>query len=558
MVLWVMRQILRYIFVLILMFVLTPVGFAAQQLYTEPFTGEGDVNLVGWVGVYNTGSSGGVTGGFAWVWHSGNCGNFIYTREYTVNPTSYQNIIFGYDLRRNSYYSTTPNTSIAIEVGGNWYVSKTVFTETNTTFQSKSIAYDPSKNNWDTLNITTLARGTTASSDLSGNITGFGLYSNSQNVGSDCTAEYDNFIITSQNNLSASNPFPADSAANINRIPNLTWTPGTSAGSHNVYFGTDYAEVNNANNPNLPPGKGSQMIDANSFGPGILALGKTYYWRIDEVNDSNVWKGNVWKFTVTSRSAVDFDNNGTVNFLDYALWAKSWLTETGDTDFNSLCNLNGDGIIDITDLLLFTEDWLWIAPGYASPETNRIDTSFNVGWKFYKGTVSGDNAKDSNYNDSSWLAVNLPHNPPKSGQSGIDSLRPTYPNYSYEGVSWYRKHFTLDNSYQGRKLFVEFEAINTRADVWVNGTFLTTHLGGYLPFTIDVTNYVTFGGADNVIAVKADNTDDPNTPIGNSTWFNWGAYTEMFGCILQTNSTLLTRLMQISSLVEAYLSPIHP
>ena len=44
-----------------------------------------------------------------------------------------------------------------------------------------------------------------------------------------------------------------------------------------------------------------------------------------------------------------------------------------------------------------------------------------------------------------------------------------------------------------------------------------------------MTNYVNFGGADNVIAVKADNTDDPNTPIGNSGWFNWaGIYRDVW------------------------------
>lgn len=167
-----------------------------QQLYTEPFTGSGDVNVVGWNSMYSTGSGGGVTGGFAWVWHKGNCGNIIYTREYTVDISTYSNVEFRFDLRRNSYYSTTPEVSIAVEIGGSWYVSKTVFIETTTTFQNKTLAYSPSKDNWDTLNIATLSRGTTAASDLSGNITGFGLYSNSRNVGSDCTAEYDNFIIT--------------------------------------------------------------------------------------------------------------------------------------------------------------------------------------------------------------------------------------------------------------------------------------------------------------------------------------------------------------------------
>ena len=222
-------------------------------------------------------------------------------------------------------------------------------------------------------------------------------------------------------------------------------------------------------------------------------------------------------------ATTDFNGDGVVNFPDFALLAGAWQTETGDPGFNALYDFDHDGVVDLDDIKFFAQGWLG-SGSYITPAANRMQLSFNVGWRFYKGTGSGDTASGSSYDDSSWLAVNLPHNPPKNGQSGPDAARPpwTSSGYSYEGVSWYRKHFTLNNSYEGRKIFVEFEAVNNRADVWVNGTLLTTHYGGYLPFTIDMTNYVNFGGADNVIAVKADNTDDANTPIGNATWFNWG------------------------------------
>ncbi|MGA2322634.1 MAG: glycoside hydrolase family 2 TIM barrel-domain containing protein [Sedimentisphaerales bacterium] len=224
-------------------------------------------------------------------------------------------------------------------------------------------------------------------------------------------------------------------------------------------------------------------------------------------------------------ATTDFNGDGVVNFSDFAQMANAWQTTSGDPGFNSLYDFDHDGIIDLGDIAIFAEGWLGRG-SYVVPDTNRVQLSFNAGWKFYKGTVSGDAASGSSYDDSSWLAVNLPHNPPLSGQSGPDAARPpwTPSGYSYEGVSWYRKHFTLDNSYQGRKIFIEFEAVSIRADIWVNGTLIPTtpHYGGYLPFTIDITSYVNFGGADNVIAVKADNTDDANTPIGNASWFNWG------------------------------------
>jgi hypothetical protein len=209
-------------------------------------------------------------------------------------------------------------------------------------------------------------------------------------------------------------------------------------------------------------------------------------------------------------ATADFNGDRRVNFLDYAELADAWLTET------PAYSLDDDNDVDVYDLAIFCKDWL--------QQYSREKINFNIGWKFYKGNISADQAKDPSYDDSSWYNVNLPHNPPMNPPNP-DPLRPPWSSgYSYEGVSWYRKHFTLDNSYQGRKIFIEFEAINTRADVWVNGTLVPTtpHYGGYLPFTVDITDYVAFSGADNVIAVKADNTDDPDTPIGKNDWFNWG------------------------------------
>jgi beta-galactosidase len=223
-------------------------------------------------------------------------------------------------------------------------------------------------------------------------------------------------------------------------------------------------------------------------------------------------------------TSADFNSDGAVDFFDFAKFAFAWRAALGHPDFNEIYDLDSDNDIDINDLARFTQDWLLGAKyPYSPPQTNREKLSFNIGWKFYRGDISGDEPANSSYNDSSWQAVNIPHNPPMNPPNP-DPLRPTWPDYSYEGVSWYRKHFTLDNLYQGRKIFIEFEAINTRADVWINGNLIPTtpHYGGYLPFTVDITNDVNFGGADNVIAVKANNTDDANTPIGNSGWFNWG------------------------------------
>ncbi|HDM76124.1 MAG TPA: hypothetical protein ENG51_06585 [Deltaproteobacteria bacterium] len=75
----------------------------------------------------------------------------------------------------------------------------------------------------------------------------------------------------------------------------LTWLPGYWANSHNIYFGTDFNDVNQRD---VGVFRGSQ--EPNSYGPVNVEFDTTYYWAIDEVNDSNgdVWSGNVWSFYV--------------------------------------------------------------------------------------------------------------------------------------------------------------------------------------------------------------------------------------------------------------------
>ena len=185
---------------LILFIIINLIAFVcnADVIYNEEFTanGSGSLSFVGWNGAYSGSSSAGIYNFFVWLWHSGNNKNLIYTTEYTLDTNTYQNISFEFELRRDSSYSSTPQVSIAVQTGGNWYVSKTVSVVTSTSFSLKTLSYDPCMANWDTLNFSTLARGSTASSDLSGPITAFGLYSDSQNVGGACVAHYNNFIIS--------------------------------------------------------------------------------------------------------------------------------------------------------------------------------------------------------------------------------------------------------------------------------------------------------------------------------------------------------------------------
>jgi hypothetical protein len=110
-----------------------------------------------------------------------------------------------------------------------------------------------------------------------------------------------------EGSVTVSNPSPFDGVTGVSPDVMLSWTPGDYATSHDVYFGTDLHDVNAATMASVEY-MGNQ--DANSFDPGGLESGTTYYWRIDEVNNANAnspWKGNVWRFTTIPLTAYNPD-----------------------------------------------------------------------------------------------------------------------------------------------------------------------------------------------------------------------------------------------------------
>lgn len=161
--------------------------------------------------------------------------------------------------------------------------------------------------------------------------------------------------------------------------------------------------------------------------------------------------------------------------------------------------------------------WLWMIPAeaayqpqysvagfYPLDDTGRTVYSMNPAWRFHKGSAS--EAYRVDFEDSAWEVVSLP--------DGIE-YQPTEASgcTNYQEEVWYRKHFTPVDEWKNKKLFLHFEAIMGKSKIWINGHLVNEHFGGYLPIIADVTAYVDFG-KDNVIAVCADNSDDPSYPPG--------------------------------------------
>ena len=133
----------------------------------------------------------------------------------------------------------------------------------------------------------------------------------------------------------------------------------------------------------------------------------------------------------------------------------------------------------------------------AAPLVYGGDTyNFNPGWLLNIGDPSG--AETVRFDDSGWKPVTLPRafNEDEAFRIPIAAMTDT--------VAWYRKHFRLPKSAEGKKIFIEFEGARQGADVYLNGHHLGLHENGVMAFGFDITPYVEYG-KENTLAVRTDN-----------------------------------------------------
>ena len=162
-------------------------------------------------------------------------------------------------------------------------------------------------------------------------------------------------------------------------------------------------------------------------------------------------------------------------------------------------------ILSLFVSLVATADTYSVAGLFPLQGSGRVIYNFNQGWRFHLGDAPG--AEAANYDDSQWQVVCAPHSvrlEPAAASGGRN----------YQGVAWYRKHFTVPADMEGKNVTVHFEAIMGKQDIFVNGKKVKSHLGGYLPITVDLAALGVKAGDKCLIAVKADNSDDKTFPPG--------------------------------------------
>jgi beta-galactosidase len=135
-------------------------------------------------------------------------------------------------------------------------------------------------------------------------------------------------------------------------------------------------------------------------------------------------------------------------------------------------------------------------------EVTRQRTLLDANWLFHAGDISLSNqVVAAGYADQSWKCVQVPNDYILSGNYSPANDRGH--GYLPYFVGWYRKHFSIPESDQGKILQLDFGGIFRDSEVWLNGHFLGKHESGYTPFYFDISKIAKVG-SDNVIVVRVD------------------------------------------------------
>ena len=134
--------------------------------------------------------------------------------------------------------------------------------------------------------------------------------------------------------------------------------------------------------------------------------------------------------------------------------------------------------------------------------------TFHFGWKFSRGDFP--KASEYDFDDSTWQQIGVPHdwsilgpydpNNPSGGQGG----------YLPTGIGWYRKDILIDRVDPAKQYLIVFDGVYMNSEVWINGHYLGLRPYGYISFRYELTPFLRFG-EENVIAVKVDNSKQPNS-----------------------------------------------
>ena len=126
-------------------------------------------------------------------------------------------------------------------------------------------------------------------------------------------------------------------------------------------------------------------------------------------------------------------------------------------------------------------------------------------WYFHKGDVEDGFADEVDF--SGWRQLDVPHDFSIEGPYGKDWPGGGRMGFLPGGIGWYKKVLEWDPSWEGKRLYLEFDGVFMNSTVWVNGVEAGFRPNGYLTFGYDITPYMKRGR--NIVSVRVDNSKQP-------------------------------------------------
>jgi len=139
----------------------------------------------------------------------------------------------------------------------------------------------------------------------------------------------------------------------------------------------------------------------------------------------------------------------------------------------------------------------------------RISLDFNAAWRFHLGEEQ--EASSPSFDDTQWRTLDLPHD--WSIEGNFSEKNPAGYNGGAlpGGIAWYRKSFAIEELNKFKAVYIHFDGVYQHSEVWINGHYLGKRPNGYISFRYNIADFLYRDGRKNVLAVKVDNMQQPNS-----------------------------------------------
>jgi len=151
---------------------------------------------------------------------------------------------------------------------------------------------------------------------------------------------------------------------------------------------------------------------------------------------------------------------------------------------------------------------LALTMGCSKPKSARETIKFTNDWKFTLG--DSEEFKNPGFDDSGWRVLNLPHDWSIEGEFSKDNPASPGGGALPGGIGWYRKTFKVAETDKDKLIFIDFDGVYQKSEVWINGQYLGMRPYGFSSFRYDLTPHLKIG-SENVLAVKVNNAEQPNS-----------------------------------------------